>query len=198
MLGLLEAVQADSSRSQRHLASELGIAVGLVNAYLKRCINKGLVKVSQAPARRYAYYLTPDGFAEKSRLAFEYLSDSFEFFRHARSDCAAVLADAHGRGWSRVALLGASELSEIMALCALEHTIDVVAVVDPAMAGARKAGHPVVASLGALAGSVDGAIVTAFEDVAPKVAEARRALGAERVLVPAMLASRLQEDGSAS
>ena len=77
MLGLLDAVEQDRAQSQRHLASELGIALGLVNAYLKRCIKKGLVKVSEAPARRYAYYLTPKGFAEKSRLTVEYLSASF-------------------------------------------------------------------------------------------------------------------------
>ena len=59
MLGLLDAVEQERAHSQRHLASELGIALGLVNAYLKRCMNKGLVKVREAPARRYAYYLTP-------------------------------------------------------------------------------------------------------------------------------------------
>ena len=54
MLGLLDAVEQDRVQSQRHLASELGIALGLVNAYLKRCMKKGLVKVRQAPARRFA------------------------------------------------------------------------------------------------------------------------------------------------
>ena len=59
VLGLLESVERGSARSQRRLAAELGIALGLVNLYLKRCVNKGLVKVAEAPARRYAYYLTP-------------------------------------------------------------------------------------------------------------------------------------------
>ncbi|HEY4820142.1 MAG TPA: winged helix-turn-helix transcriptional regulator, partial [Xanthobacteraceae bacterium] len=68
MLGLLESVERGGEQSQRRLASELGVALGLVNAYLKRCVNKGLVKVSEAPARRYAYYLTPHGFTEKSLL----------------------------------------------------------------------------------------------------------------------------------
>ena len=68
MLGLLESVERGQVQSQRRLASDLGVALGLINAYLKRCINKGLVKVSQAPARCYAYYLTPSGFAEKSHL----------------------------------------------------------------------------------------------------------------------------------
>ena len=74
VLGLLESVERDGAQSQRKLASDLGIALGLVNAYLKRCVKKGLVKIGQAPPRRYAYYLTPHGFAEKSRLTVEYLS----------------------------------------------------------------------------------------------------------------------------
>src|SRR3546814_4310673 len=55
------------------------------SALLKRCAAKGLVKIQNAPARRYAYYLTPKGFAEKSRLVAEYLETSLHFFRGARS-----------------------------------------------------------------------------------------------------------------
>ena len=43
ILGLLESVERDGAQSQRRLATELGIALGLVNAYIKRCINKGPV-----------------------------------------------------------------------------------------------------------------------------------------------------------
>src|SRR5271163_2922820 len=113
VLNLLTSVEHDGERSQRRIAAELGIALGLVNAYLKRCVKKGLVKVHDAPARRYAYYLTPHGFAEKSRLTVQYLSDSFSFFRRAREDCASVLKVAHARGWNRVALVGVSDLAEI-------------------------------------------------------------------------------------
>src|SRR5688572_13223113 len=132
LLGLLESVERDGAKSQRSLASELGIALGLVNAYLKRCAKKGLIKMKGAPARRYAYYLTPQGFAEKSRLTVEYLSYSFSFFRRARADCAAAFARAQARNWRRVVLAGASDLAEIATICALESGIQVAAVVDPA------------------------------------------------------------------
>ena len=65
-LDLLNAIDQQSDLSQRHLARQMGIALGLTNSYLKRCARKGLVKVSEAPANRYLYYLTPKGFAEKS------------------------------------------------------------------------------------------------------------------------------------
>ncbi len=123
MLGLLDAVEHDRAQSQRHLASELGIALGLVNAYLKRCVKKGLVKIGQAPARRYAYYLTPQGFAEKSRLTVEYMSYSFSFFRQAKTDCTAILQAAKARGVGKVLLVGRSDLAEIATLCAMDQGV---------------------------------------------------------------------------
>src|SRR5271156_4343904 len=131
VLGLLSSVESDGARSQRRIAAELGIALGLVNAYLKRCVKKGLVKVQDAPARRYAYYLTPQGFAEKSRLTVQYLSDSFSFFRKAKGDCTRVFEDAAARGFKRLVLAGKSDLAEIAILCAVEARATVVAIVDP-------------------------------------------------------------------
>src|SRR6185436_12381702 len=121
LLGLLDAVEQDGAQSQRLLASELGIALGLVNAYLKRCIKKGLIKVRSAPARRYAYYLTPQGFAEKSRLTVDYLSYSFGFFRQAKTDCSDLLKTAAARGVGKILLVGQTDLAEIASLCAMEH-----------------------------------------------------------------------------
>ena len=43
-LGVLKAVEGNDSVTQRSLAKELGIALGLANAYLKRCAKKGLIK----------------------------------------------------------------------------------------------------------------------------------------------------------
>lgn len=192
LLGILQAVDSGQVRSQRHLAAELGIALGLANAYLKRCVKKGLLKVSQVPARRYAYYLTPQGFAEKSRLTGEYLSSSFSFFRQARADCAAVFADAKSRGWRTVALLGASEVAEIAALCALEADIAVAAIVDtsrPQLANTpvRFVGLPVVSELADLPDDLDGVIICGLRDADAEASQAVAAFGRERVLVPKFL-----------
>ena len=191
VLGLLQSVERDGAQSQRKLASDLGIALGLVNAYLKRCVKKGLLKIGQAPARRYAYYLTPHGFAEKSRLTVEYLSDSFSFFRHAREDCAAVLRAAHACGFNRVALAGVSDLAEIATLCALEQGIAIVAVIDAKSANDKFVGAPVVKSLAAVPGGCDAALVTDLQATREFVAALSEEIGADRVLVPALLGIRL-------
>jgi DNA-binding MarR family transcriptional regulator len=195
LLGLLSAVERDSAVTQRHLARELGIALGLANAYLRRCAKKGLIKIRQAPLNRYAYYLTPHGFAEKSRLTAEYLAISFDFFRHARRDCAALFAACAARGWVRIVLVGVGELAEIAVLSAGETAVDIVAVID-ASALRHCAGKPVVTDLAtALAlreASLDAVVVTdtrlpqqRFE--AMLAAGVRHGLPPERILAPELL-----------
>jgi DNA-binding MarR family transcriptional regulator len=190
VLGLLESVERDGAQSQRKLASDLGIALGLVNAYLKRCVKKGLLKIGQAPPRRYAYYLTPYGFAEKSRLTVEYLSSSFSFFRRAREDCSSVLKAAHARGWDRIALIGVSDLAEIATICALEQGITIVAVVDAQARRDRFVGTPVVPSLDAVPGGFDAIVITDLASTRETTKAALTALEAERVFVPAVLRLR--------
>jgi DNA-binding MarR family transcriptional regulator len=190
VLGLLESVERDGAKSQRHLAGELGIALGLVNAYLRRCVKKGLIKMKEAPARRFAYYLTPRGFSEKSRLTVEYLSSSFSFFRRARGDCCDVLVAAQSRGWKRIALAGVSDLAEIATICALERDIEIVAVVDPRSRLARFVSLPVHASLEEVEAKIDGVIVTDLTMASTTFAAVAARLGDDRVLAPSLLGLR--------
>jgi len=130
-LGVLNAVHDNSHVTQRSMAVELGIALGLTNSYLKRCIKTGLIKVQQAPANRYAYYLTPQGFSEKTRLAREYLTQGFQFFRVAREQCSEIFSICSEQGQRRIALHGLTDLAEIAVLCAKDHDIELVSITDP-------------------------------------------------------------------
>ena len=165
VLRLLSSIERDSAITQRKLAGHLGIALGLANTYLRRCVRKGFVKATRVPFNRYAYYLTPQGFAEKSRLTAEYLAISFNFFRRARADCTDLLAVCEAAGWRRAALYGAGDLAEIAILSAGETGIEVVCIIDEDKPGRRLAGRPIVANLEAArraagASGLDGVIVT--------------------------------------
>lgn len=147
-LGVLTAIEQDSSVTQRSLARELGIALGLANAYLKRCAKKGLVKVAQAPANRYAYYLTPEGFSEKSRLTAEFLSQSFNFFRAARRECTELMEGCVAHGRTRIALAGPGDLAEVAILCARDvEDIHLEAVIGAEDDGETFLGLPKIAGL---------------------------------------------------
>jgi DNA-binding MarR family transcriptional regulator len=45
----------DGNSSQRELSQRLNISVGLVNAFLKRLVNKGYFKVRTMPRNRLKY-----------------------------------------------------------------------------------------------------------------------------------------------
>jgi DNA-binding MarR family transcriptional regulator len=185
-LGLLNAVHDNSAVTQRTVARELGIALGLANAYLKRCVKKGLIKVSQVPPNRYAYYLTPQGFAEKSRLTAEYLSYSFTFFRRARAQCEELFGECAKSGRRRVALAGVSELAEIATLVAREFDIELVAVLDGEGGATTFHGVPVLARDAKLP-PVDAVILTETAD-AQRIYDALSArLPGTPVLAPKML-----------
>jgi DNA-binding MarR family transcriptional regulator len=142
-LEILDTVQRNEQLSQRHLSRELGVALGLANSYLKRCVRKGWVKVQQAPANRYLYYLTPTGFAEKSRLTAEYLSTSLGFYREAGHSCARLLDHCAANNWRHLLLCGVSDLAEIATLRAMERDFTIVGFYDPAFTRQVFLGKPV-------------------------------------------------------
>lgn len=188
---MLDVIETRDRVTQRGLAGELGIALGLTNIYLKRCINKGLVKVRKAPARRYAYYLTARGFAEKARLTAKYLARSLSYFRVAREDCSELLAACRAQGVSRVALVGAGDLCEIATLAALDSGVQVVAVLDAATNRQQVAGVRVIRDLAVLEG-LDGAgpeavVITDMKDPQASYERMVALLGAERVFFPSLL-----------
>lgn len=203
MLGVLAAVERQPQMTQRRLSSELGIALGLANSILKRCVRHGLIKISQAPLNRYSYYLTPTGFAEKSRLTLQHLSYSFHLFRDARTQYAALFGGAAAQGLRRVALLGASELAEAAQLSARETGIAIVAVHDRDYLGPTHVGIPVVRGFAALVGQADALALTDMKAPQATLDEALAlgpSLGFEpaRILVPALLGVRASAPEAAS
>jgi len=125
MIQLLSEIERNPSFTQRGLAGELGIALGLMNQYLKRCITKGWVRASQISPRRITYFLTPQGFSEKSLMVTDYLSRSMAFFRDARAQCEEIFEKCEKQRWKKIALVGAGDLSDIAQLVANSLAISV-------------------------------------------------------------------------
>ena len=185
-LEILDAVQRQSDVSQRHLARQLGVALGLANSYLKRCVRKGYIKISEAPANRYLYYLTPTGFAEKGRLTANYLAHSFSFYRQASESCTRIVSVCSQNAWCRLVLCGISDLAEIATLRAMEQGMEIVGFYDPQSERQTYLNRPVFHQLVSLE-SYDACIVTDL--LTPQLTYERLVseMGPARVLVPDVL-----------
>jgi DNA-binding MarR family transcriptional regulator len=177
-LEILTAIGQGTPVTQRALAQQLGVALGLANLCLKRLIGKGLIKAREFPAKpsarkRLRYVLTPKGVAEKTRLSYEYMAYSLRLFQRTRGNLRETMARFHAAGMKRFALCGVGEPAELAYLTLREFGLEPVGVFDAA-AGGQFLGFP-VRPLGDLAGEeVDGVIVATFDRPEQRVAELGR------------------------
>ncbi len=183
-LEILRAVSNDESLSQRSAARQIGIALGLVNTYLKRCVKKGFIKIQHAPNNRYSYYLTPKGLAEKSRLTAEFLSQSLNLFRQAHSDYAALLQECEKNGWSKIALMGVSDLAEIISLYAGDYPVEILGIVEPGYCKTLFRHLPVVDEISMLSGEPDAFMITDLQHPQKIFDTLCRSESMERILAP--------------
>lgn len=143
-LQLLSEISGEEPLSQRELSRRLGIAVGLVNSYLKNLVSKGYVRVKNFPSNRYAYLLTPQGIAEKSRLAYQHLSYFTSLYTVARQDYLDLFRRLEDAGVREVAFCGVDEVAEVAYLSLRETGLELVAVMDDLHRGEVFFGVPIV------------------------------------------------------
>ena len=129
-LKILEEIDNDHTPSQRDLSKKLNISLGLVNSFVKRLANKGYFKINNIPKNRVKYILTPKGAAEKTRLTYQYIQHSFEFYRNAREKLHKLFNYLNKQGVRRVIFYGTGDFAEIAFICLQETSIQLLAVVD--------------------------------------------------------------------
>ena len=141
---LLSEVADEQPVSQRELAKRLGIALGLVNSYLKNFVAKGYIRIKNYPQNRYAYLLTPNGMAEKARLAYQHVNYFTSLYTVTRQDYLTLFRELADRGVSRVTFCGVDEVAEIAWLSLQEAGLSLDGVMDDVEKGDLFFGLPVV------------------------------------------------------
>jgi DNA-binding MarR family transcriptional regulator len=129
-LQILDELSNNDSLTQRDLSSRLGIALGLVNSYIKNLVKKGFITVKTIPSKRYAYYLTPKGFTEKTRLTFDLLQDYTRIYREAKNNYRKLFHELEKTGIKNILFAGVDEVAEFAYITLQETGIRLVGVVD--------------------------------------------------------------------
>ncbi|MBI3378800.1 MAG: winged helix-turn-helix transcriptional regulator [Nitrospirae bacterium] len=128
-LRLLDELTKESVITQRALADRLGIALGLVNAYVKRLYNKGHIKVKNLPRNRVKYIITPKGFAEKAKLTYSYMNRSIDYFRDVRQKIEQTYAVMMASDVKNILLWGDGEVAELCYISTRGLPLKIVGVV---------------------------------------------------------------------
>ncbi len=129
-LKIMEEIDNDHTPSQRDLSRKLNISLGLVNSFIRRLAHKGYLKVKTIPKNRAKYILTPKGAAEKTRLTYQYIQYSFDFYKKARGKLRKLFKDLMDQGIRRVVFYGKSDFAEIAFISLQETNIVMIAIVD--------------------------------------------------------------------
>lgn len=191
-LGLLQAIEQKDDISQRHLAQEMGVALGLANSYLKRCVKKGWVKMTTAPANRYLYYVTPNGFAEKARLTANFFSTSLALFKQSGDEYTELFDACLASSERRIVLAGLSDLTEIALMRSMQSNLKLVAIYQPASTRDEFFGVPVRTKLiecGVFGKDFDAIVLSSMEQTNELLVELEQSVCSKAIKVPNLLKS---------
>lgn len=120
---LLNEIAQDPLVTQAGLSARLGIAVGSVNWYIKRLIQRGWIKVSHLDRTRLKYDLTSKGMQVFTQRALLYARDSLRIYRDLRTKATELAAQLKSQGVTEVFLAGDDEIIDIMRLTCIENGI---------------------------------------------------------------------------
>jgi DNA-binding MarR family transcriptional regulator len=143
---ILAHIEAHQRVTQRDLAGRLGIALGLINALVRRLVKEGSVEIVRVKPRGARYLLTPAGAAARARDTRIYLEETVSHYAETREiirrrldllsaewphPCATTGADATAAvRRKRVVFYGAGEVAEIGYASLQSTDLQLVGVVD--------------------------------------------------------------------
>src|SRR5262245_25417864 len=81
---MLDKIASGRAVSQRVLARELGIALGLTNLLLRKIVRKGWIRLVRVRPNRVRYLITPAGLSESARIYRNRLANNVQFYKETR------------------------------------------------------------------------------------------------------------------
>lgn len=135
ILRLMGEIDRLENHSQRELSRRLNLSLGLVNAFLKRLVNKGYYKVKTMPKSRVKYFLTPEGLARKSKLTAEFLRYSVNFYRDIKLLLLNKYSEMEEKEVRAILFCGAGEVAELAYLYLQLSSIKLVGIMDERQQG---------------------------------------------------------------
>jgi DNA-binding MarR family transcriptional regulator len=150
---ILDHIERREGVTQRQLAGDLEIALGLTNLLIKRVVSKGWVKVVNVKPNRFSYLITPAGLREKARITRAYFNNTVRLYTETRERLRESLNEL-SENWDqgdteaaaagkRIVFYGAGEVAEIGFISLQGSDLELVGVVDDRNGGGRFFNYPV-------------------------------------------------------
>ena len=130
-LVLILEIERDPMISQSALALKAGLVPSMVNTYIRRMTERGLVEKHGSSHRTTTYHLTELGRSRRIELMRRYSIETVRLYKYAKSEFRRLLgARADELRQRRIAVYGSAETGELSCQVLLEMGCNLVGVVD--------------------------------------------------------------------
>jgi DNA-binding MarR family transcriptional regulator len=137
-----EAESGGSKLTQRDLAGQAGVSLGMANILLRRLAERGWVKLTKLSSKTVRYALTSEGMSELAQRTAGYFSRASRSADLYRERIESFVLAAKRDGAGSIVLYGSSEVEIVLAYVCERHGMVFVKSSDleKAQALARKSG----------------------------------------------------------
>jgi DNA-binding MarR family transcriptional regulator len=139
---ILQAIGSGRPVTQRSLAADLGVALGLTNLLVRRLVAKGYVRVSRIGPRHVKYLMTVHGWEALATATRHSMQNTVSLYTETREvirrglSVVSSYCEPDAQGHKRVVFYGAGDVAEI-AFVSLQRTdLALAGVVDDFKTGA--------------------------------------------------------------
>jgi len=110
---IIEILDENNNITQRNIASQAGISLGLTNILIKRLVKKGFIKIKNMNKKRILYHLTPKAILEKTYRTYHYFERSVKDIVNIRKKIQDEIIRKNNIHSRQIIIIGNNEISEI-------------------------------------------------------------------------------------
>lgn len=111
---IADALKEEPLASQRVLAEKAGISIGLMNAILKRYVERGWIMLTNVNLRKLSYAITPVGIAELKARSQTFAKRTFELANRYNDTLCTIVQNAKREGKNKLVLYGKSYIKFLL------------------------------------------------------------------------------------
>lgn len=120
---IADTLKEEPMASQRVLAQNSGMSIGLMNAVLKRFVERGWIMLSNVNLRKLSYAVTPQGFAQLSSRSQSFARRTFALANEYNQKLCQLVQTARKSGKTRVILYGPSYIKFLLEYACQTHNV---------------------------------------------------------------------------
>ena len=132
-LALLNTISDNPNATQRDIANIANVTATMINKYLDKYEEEGLVTKEYASSKTIKYCITKKGIEKRKLLSIQFLESSLQVYNQAKDQCSNFLKEIISLNYKNILFYGAGEVAEIM-VYVINNTIgldlNVLAIID--------------------------------------------------------------------